>query len=152
MGVLLKHLAAGIDRAVLTKSGRPVPRAMRIPGDSGGVDRILLALIEHAREAIVGPGVITIDTEILDRLPSPFGASRPPGPYLRLSVADTGSGSAGCIRSVQPADVDDSALDERFARIAGQAAELGACLQTERRGSGTRVSVYLPLAADSAAD
>jgi signal transduction histidine kinase len=63
--------------------------------DSGYLRLILGALLENAREAMTGPGSITVSARVLKLTAADaldlFGNLRP-GPYVEICVADTGTG------------------------------------------------------------
>lgn len=62
--------------------------------DAGQVEQVLLNLAINARDAMTGGGRLTIATELsaLTAAQLPTGSEAKPGPFARLSVADSGSG------------------------------------------------------------
>jgi signal transduction histidine kinase/ActR/RegA family two-component response regulator len=61
--------------------------------DPAQLNQVLMNLCLNARDAIVGPGQITIETAFVNGPDSP-GLGRRPGAFVRLSVIDTGGGMA----------------------------------------------------------
>ncbi len=98
MGAVLRQAAGPLRRAM----GEGIGAEMEMPeepltirGDSGQMERALLALALNARDAMDGTGTlrVTLERVILDT-PRPASCSDtvPPGRYVRLTVADTGVG------------------------------------------------------------
>ena len=77
------------------------PRLKLVEGDPGQIQQILVNLATNARDAMPSGGTFTIRTcniEVDQRL----SATRPgtkPGPYVRLTVSDTGVGMAEEVRA-----------------------------------------------------
>ena len=65
-----------------------------IEGDAGQIEQILMNLAINGQDAMPKGGRLTIDTQAVELGPEAAGISEglDPGPYVRLSVADTGSG------------------------------------------------------------
>ncbi len=120
--------------------------------DTNQLENALLNLVINARDAMPEGGQLTLETA-LDHL-TDLAAEHdlPPGDYVRLTIADTGSG--------MPAEVVDRAFDPFFTtKPIGQGTGLGlsmlygfikqsgghVTLESEL-GSGTRVSLWLPCA------
>jgi signal transduction histidine kinase len=96
--------------AIASEAGNLVTRALPIgirlnldlhPGlpdtllDSGQIHQVIMNLVINARDAIQGPGFITLRTGRLDIGPTTTLAhGRPPGPYVFLEVVDSGCGIA----------------------------------------------------------
>ncbi|HWI18391.1 MAG TPA: PAS domain S-box protein, partial [Vicinamibacterales bacterium] len=73
-----------------------------VRADAGMLDQVVLNLAVNARDAMRGGGRLIIRTSMVDvdgLSTSP--ASRPPGPYARLQVTDTGSGIAIDVRMMR---------------------------------------------------
>ena len=119
--------------------------------DAARFEAALLNLVVNAVDAMPEGGVITIKTESVEsRLP--VTAALPAGNYVRVSVADTGSG--------MPEDVLAQALDPFFTtKPAGKGTGLGLSqvygfitqsggdvVISSEVGRGTTVNLYLPAA------
>ncbi len=63
--------------------------------DAEQLTHVLSALLDNAREALVGPGSISVSARLTELSDADcrdlFGAARP-GPYVEITIADTGSG------------------------------------------------------------
>ena len=73
------------------------PRAGHVLGDSVQIEQVLLNLALNARDAMTEGGILTIETGNVD-LDQTYADAHPgaePGPYVRLSVEDTGCGIDG---------------------------------------------------------
>ncbi len=81
----------GDDIEVVTKLS---PSVRTVMADEGQLHQVLLNLIVNARDAMPGGGRLVIETARveLDRSPAAVWAEFRPGPYLLLTVADTGTG------------------------------------------------------------
>jgi len=65
-----------------------------VMADSTQVEQMLMNLVTNARDAMPGGGKLTISSAVVD-LDAEFVAARQygkPGPYVRITVADTGAG------------------------------------------------------------
>ncbi|TGU71271.1 PAS domain S-box protein [Geomonas terrae] len=73
---------------------------LHILADAGLVQQIVFNLVTNARDAISGPGRITITTQLVEAqgMPLPCGCTATSGSYALLSVRDTGHGIAEEIR------------------------------------------------------
>lgn len=71
-----------------------------IHADPGQMEQVILNLAVNARDAMPSGGRLSIRTErVFLREPRPAeGATLPPGPYVRLSVSDTGHGISDDVR------------------------------------------------------
>jgi PAS domain S-box-containing protein len=141
----------GEEHALLT--GSDFSHA-RVSADPAQVERILLQLARNARAAFQTPGQLRITVEQI-ALTAEDARRHPadqiePGPYVRLSVSDTGSG------------MDEETLSRAFepfftTRPFGEATGLGLptvygivkqhgghIWATSKPGQGTTIRVYLP--------
>jgi PAS domain S-box-containing protein len=67
----------------------------RVDADKGQIGQVVQNLVINAVQAMPGGGVVTITAENLDLVAGAIDApSLPPGRYVRLTVADTGTGIA----------------------------------------------------------
>ena len=126
---------------------------LRIRGDSGQIEQIMLNLVSNARDAMPDGGALTIRTRRIDVHEPAIGESRPlpPGPLVLISVSDTGFG--------MDAETMEHAFDPFFTTKAvgkgtglGLATVYGVVRQAHGETSilsaenhGTTVNVYLPL-------
>jgi nitrogen-specific signal transduction histidine kinase/CheY-like chemotaxis protein len=65
-----------------------------VMADPGQIEQVLINLAVNARDAMIGGGVLTIDTAnvVIDPDVKTTGSAVRPGRYLRLRVSDTGTG------------------------------------------------------------
>ncbi len=76
-----------------------------VEADIDQFETAILNLAVNARDAMLGGGVLTIETEAVRLDDDPRTASEaPPGDYLRVSVSDTGVGMTPevCARAIEP--------------------------------------------------
>jgi two-component system, cell cycle sensor histidine kinase and response regulator CckA len=71
----------------------PLPIAS---GDSGMIEQVIMNLAVNARDAMPGGGRLVISTDVYERKPGDTQPNPdiPAGPFVRLTVADSGSGIA----------------------------------------------------------
>lgn len=122
--------------------------------DPDGLQNVLLNLAINARDAMPGGGRLTLSAmNVSVREPSKqFGAEAHPGDYLRISVADRGTG----IRDEDLEHIFDPFFTTKevgrgtglgLSMVHGFAGQNGGFLQVETEvGRGTTVSIYLPRA------
>ncbi len=137
---------------------RPGPDLWQVRIDPTQLDQTLTNLCVNARDAIDGPGAITIETRNVtvaddteDRSQTP-----PPGEYVLLSVSDTGCG-------IEPSEIE--LIFEPFytTKPLGKGAGLGLptvygiakqnngfIYVSSELGRGTTIRIYLPREADAA--
>ena len=128
------------------------PDLPRVLADAGELEQVLVNLVVNARDAISGPGTITVETseQEFDEDASKAHADLAPGRYVRINVTDTGSGMSS--------DVASQAF-EPFFTTKGPGAGTGLGLSTvyaianryggcvtlySEVGVGTAFKVYLP--------
>ncbi len=73
----------------------PGPRAATVRADAGQIEQVIVNLAVNARDAMTGGGTLTIATtsaELDDSVGDLWGVRVVPGPYVVLSVTDTGQG------------------------------------------------------------
>ena len=127
--------------------------AGRVQVDVGQLGQVLINLVANARDAMPDGGRVTIGTRAVD--PAELARRHPASagvPHVALTVADSGTG--------MQADTLAHALDPYFttkgpdrgtglglAMVRTIAERHGGCVDVASRpGTGTRVTVYLPLA------
>jgi PAS domain S-box-containing protein len=130
------------------------PAAGRAVCDENQLENALLNLAINARDAMAGGGILTISTACLDH---PGSADLEPGPYVCVSVADTGTG--------MPPETLARAMEPFFstkplgkgtglglAQVYGIAQQSGGTVRIEStEGAGTKVHILLPRAPADAA-
>jgi CheY-like chemotaxis protein len=130
-----------------------------VVADRGQVEHALLNLLFNARDAMAGRGRLTVRTAAADLrgLSGDFLMPFAPGPYVALSVGDTGSGMDRVTQSrifepyfttKGPGKGSGLGLHNVWETVR----ESGGTLQVASTlGQGTVFTVYLPLATDEAA-
>ncbi|HEY7531377.1 MAG TPA: response regulator, partial [Nitrospiraceae bacterium] len=70
------------------------PENGRVRADQAQIEQVIMNLVVNARDAMPQGGILTLETAQLELTRSPVHHLRPlaPGPYVRLSVMDTGGG------------------------------------------------------------
>ncbi len=152
--MLVHTLGVGIDVQVRAAPGLPLLLA-----DKGQLETVLVNLATNARDAMPHGGVLmlsaaseTVPPEAPDHLAGP-----PPGRYLRLTVADSGTGmdAPTLARATEPFFTTKgvgvgTGLGLSMAK--GFAEQSGGALTLESRpGRGTTVTLWLPEAAPARA-
>lgn len=142
--VLVATLGTRIQVVVRVSEGLPCVLA-----DRGQLETALVNLATNARDAMPAGGVLTLSAEA--------GVTRPgclpPGDYIRVSVADDGEGMAQetLARATEPFFTtkprgQGTGLGLAMARSFAQGSG-GALVIDSAQGSGTCVSLWLPVAA-----
>lgn len=87
---LLRRLI-GEDIRLVTKLD---PTNGRLRADQAQIEQVLVNLVVNARDAMAKGGILTIETARVELTRSPLYHLNPlpPGPYVKLSVVDTGCG------------------------------------------------------------
>nr|WP_091787010.1 PAS domain-containing sensor histidine kinase [Paraburkholderia steynii] len=133
----------------------PHPRPVLL--DAARFEAVLLSLVVNARDAMPEGGKIVIGVENVELGDGMVGALAA-GPYVRVSVADTGSG--------MPPEVVARAFEPFFttrdvgkgsglglSQVYGFIAQSGGDVRIDSEpGRGTVVSMYLPVAKDASGD
>ena len=83
----------GEDIALQPVLGPELPCVLADPGE---LEQVIVNLAVNARDAIVGPGTITVATseQVIDEEAASAHAETRPGRYVCIAVSDTGSGMA----------------------------------------------------------
>lgn len=131
-----------------------------VKADPGELDGAILNLVANARDAVEGRGEVTIATKNVQLTTAEAAriAGAMPGDFVRISVADTGSG--------MPSEVAEQAMEPFFTTKptgAGSGLGLTSVGMTVARaggfllldsipGEGTTVSLYLPRTLEVARD
>ena len=159
---LVKEMAQIIRETVpqsITLNTHAQPGGWLVDGDATQLHQVLLNLAVNARDAMPHGGTLelALDEVTLDAVASARLPAAKPGPYVRLKVADTGTGIAPAIR--------DKMFDPFFttkspgkgtglglSTVLGIVKSHGGFLQVESTvGRGTEFQVYLPAITGAAA-
>ena len=146
-GILIRLVGSAITlRMQLT------PRSTVVRADAAELERILLNLVLNARDAIDDTGVVSLETAIVARVDpgvSIFAGEHAAGPFVRLTIEDSGRGMATDVlaRVSEPFfSTKPGGRGLGLPSVSATVRQLSGALQIQNRaeGSGTRVSVYLP--------
>jgi PAS domain S-box-containing protein len=156
-------LVAGMADLIASTSGPQIQvvvgAAEGLPpakADPNQLEMALLNLGVNARDAMPDGGTLRITAD-LDRIGADHRSGLRPGPYVRLSVADTGVGmdEATLKRAVEPffsTKGIGKGTGLGLSMVHGLASQLGGALNVESRpGIGTNIELWLP-ASDLPAD
>jgi signal transduction histidine kinase/CheY-like chemotaxis protein len=160
--VSLSRLVNGMADIVTSTTGPRVRLEMAVAddlppvrADPNQLEMALLNLSVNARDAMPEGGVLTISAA--EEAVGPEHDSRlPPATYVRLSVADTGLGmdAETLARAIEPffsTKGVGKGTGLGLSMVHGLAAQLGGALKVESEpGRGTRVTLWLPVAAAAA--
>ncbi len=132
------------------------PTLPPVHADTSQIEQVIVNLVVNARDAMPKGGTVTLRTKLVDLVP--HGPRQPatlePGAWARLSVTDTGTGIDPEIRSqiFEPfftTKPPGKGTGLGLAMVYGVVKRSGGAVQIESsEGKGTRVDVYLPLAAE----
>ena len=146
--LLRRTIGADIEFVVHTE-----PDLDHVTIDRSRLEQIILNFVVNARAAMPGGGRLTISTAAADDHDTSWrDPDLPPGPFVRLTVADTGCGMSPDVmkRAFQPFF---STKDPGKGTGLGLATVYGAVHEAAGRitlesepGKGTTISVYLPSA------
>jgi CheY-like chemotaxis protein len=159
LDAVVERLRPFLERALGDRSTlvlEPGSRGQRIRVDVGQLEQTLLNLTLNARDAMPQGGVLTISTRpvtVSAGMPTRFpGEDVRPGPYLSLSVADTGHGMtpATLQRAFEPfftTKAPGKGTGLGLSMVYGLVKQSGGYIGVESEPSrGTRVEIYLPQA------
>ena len=128
------------------------PHSRMIRVDRGQLEQIVINLIFNAREAISGPGTITVKTDIVElgasQVPRIIG--KPAGSYVVLSVRDSGCGLGKEKRShlFEPFFSTKSSENNTglgLSIVYGIVEQMGGFIQVESApGRGSTFQIYFP--------
>ncbi len=147
----------GEDVELVTRPGAPL---LLVRADPGQVNQVLMNLAVNARDAMPTGGTLTIETrnEVLGAGTAPDGAEVRPGPYVRLSVTDTGTGMSEDVRRhiFEPfftTKEQGKGTGLGLATVYGIVKQSGGHIELETAlGRGTTFRVYLPGLGGTTAD
>jgi signal transduction histidine kinase/ActR/RegA family two-component response regulator len=147
---LLRRLIGEDIRLVCTLD----PTNGRLRADQAQLEQVLVNLVVNARDAMPKGGTLTIDTAQVELTRSPVYHLTPilPGPYVRLTVSDTGCGMDRKTQShifepffTTKGEGKGSGLG--LSTVYGIVTQCGGAIDvTSRVGHGTRFDLYFPSA------
>jgi two-component system cell cycle sensor histidine kinase/response regulator CckA len=130
------------------------PANGRLRADQAQLEQVLVNLVVNARDAMPKGGTLTIDTAQVELTRSPVYHLTPilPGPYVRLTVSDTGCGMDRKTQShifepffTTKGEGKGSGLG--LSTVYGIVTQCGGAIDvTSRVGYGTRFDLYFPSA------
>jgi PAS domain S-box-containing protein len=132
----------------------PTPQTVR--ADQGQIEQVLLNLVANARDAMPDGGRVTISTSHVSARPA--RSTLPPGSYVELSVADTGSGMSPDVQAhlfepfftTKPVG---SGTGLGLATVHGIVKQSGGHIGVQSApGKGTTFTMHLPVASRTAED
>nr|WP_157503955.1 PAS domain-containing sensor histidine kinase [Luteibacter rhizovicinus] len=151
-------LISGMSDLLRTSLGPSIAIEVRFPlslpevmGDINQLELCVLNLCVNARDAMAEGGVITIRA-VTDEVIHSQTLAIPSGRYVKLSIADTGSGmdAVTLARATEPFFTTKGVgkgTGLGLSMVHGIAQQLGGALQLESgESTGTTVTIYLPVA------
>lgn len=161
VAVDLAALVSGMAELIASTSGPRVrveldlaPALPPARADANQLELAILNLAVNARDAMPDGGRLTIGAEPR-RVPPGQGLGLAPGDYVRLTVADTGTGmdEPTLARAIEPffsTKGIGKGTGLGLSMVHGLAAQLGGALTiSSKPGLGTAVELWLPVSADA---
>ena len=132
------------------------PRPWLVKADPGQIEQLIMNLIRNAHEAMPEGGHLVLETANVDAVPE--GVFEPPakaGPYVRLSIRDTGHGMTAetLARIFDPfftTKKKGRGTGLGLSIVHGIVAQCGGAIRVESEvGHGTGVHIFLPRAVET---
>jgi signal transduction histidine kinase len=151
-GMLQRLIGADVRLVIRLDSGNSQVRA-----DQAQLEQVLMNLVVNARDAMPNGGTLSIETAQVELAKSPLYHVDPllPGPYVKLSVGDTGSGmdrdtQAHIFEPFFTTKEEGKGSGLGLSTVFGIVTQSGGGIDvTSRVGQGTRFDIYFPrIAAD----
>ncbi|MBW2702902.1 MAG: PAS domain S-box protein [Deltaproteobacteria bacterium] len=141
----------GEDVQLSTRLAKDLPC---IACDRSHLDQVLINLAANARDAMAGGGSLTLETRLIELGPDlvPSELQLEPGPYVCLTVRDTGCGMSKDVlgRAFEPfftTKKDSSGTGLGLSTVYSAIRQSGGLVRMDSSpGRGTLVEVYLPMA------
>jgi PAS domain S-box-containing protein len=162
--VNVSSLVNGMAELVASTSGPQIEMVIDVPADlpaakadPNQLEMAILNLSVNARDAMPGGGTMTILARC-DEVDADVAADLAPGRYIRLSVADTGTGmdAETLSRAIEPfysTKGIGKGTGLGLSMVHGLASQLGGALRLwSRPGSGTKIDLWLPVSEDAVAN
>lgn len=152
-GMLQRLIGADIRLVISLDPGNGQVRA-----DQAQLEQVLMNLVLNARDAMPNGGTLTIETAQVELARSPLYHvdPLPPGPYVKLSVGDTGSGmdretQAHIFEPFFTTKEEGKGSGLGLSTVFGIVTQSGGAIDvTSRVGHGTRFDIFFPrVAADA---
>jgi PAS domain S-box-containing protein len=156
--VELNALVSGLGRMLQGLLGEAIYVRMTgaapalIKADPGQIEQVIMNLAINARDAMTGGGTLTIDASTVHFGPDEAAehVGLQPGPYVRLSVGDTGSGISEEVRArlFEPfftTKEPGKGTGLGLSMVDGIVAQSGGHIEVESKmGVGTTFRIYFP--------
>ena len=155
-GMLQRLIGADIRLVIRLESGNGQVRA-----DQAQLEQVLMNLVVNAKDAMPNGGTLTIETAQVQLAKTPLYHvdPLPPGPYVKLSVADTGSGmdrdtQAHIFEPFFTTKEEGKGSGLGLSTVFGIVTQSGGAIDvTSRIAHGTKFDIFFPrVAADVAAE
>jgi signal transduction histidine kinase len=152
-GLLQRLIGADIRLVISLDPGNGQVRA-----DQAQLEQVLMNLVVNARDAMLNGGTLTIETAQVELTRSPLYHvdPLPPGPYVKLSVGDTGSGmdretQAHIFEPFFTTKEEGKGSGLGLSTVFGIVTQSGGAIDvTSRVGHGTRFDIFFPRVASDA--
>ena len=145
---MLQRVIGSDIRLVITLD----PSNSQVRADQAQLEQVLMNLVVNARDAMTKGGTLTIDTAQIELAKSPLFHVEPlpPGPYVKLSVGDTGSGmdrdtQAHIFEPFFTTKEEGKGSGLGLSTVFGIVTQLGGGIDvTSQLGHGTRFDIFFP--------